>query len=159
MKHKKIEVGDVFSRLTVLEKLSGGKNTKWICLCICKSKIQVTTSDLNSKNSSSCGCFNRERLIKQNTSHGMYGTRPYRIWAAIIRRCSNENYHQYHYYGGRGITYNPKWKDFICFWEDMKLTYADNLSIDRINNDGNYCKENCRWATAKEQASNKRSKF
>ena len=73
------------------------------------------------------------------------------------KRCCNKNTRQYHDYGGRGVTYDPKWETFEGFWEDMNVGYPDLLSLDRINPDGNYCIENCRWVTRDIQARNKRT--
>lgn len=80
--------------------------------------------------------------------------RPYSTWCGIKRRCNKSNSHDYSRYGGRGITYDKKWETFEGFWNDMGPGYSDNLEIDRIDNDGDYTKENCRWVTHKEQMSN-----
>lgn len=86
----------------------------------------------------------------------MSKTRPYKIWEGIIQRCTNKRNAVYKYYGGKGIGVCISWRNsFINFWEDMKEGYANDLSIDRIDNDGGYCKENCRWATLDEQERNK----
>jgi len=79
------------------------------------------------------------------------GSRPRRIWAGMKNRCKDKKLKNY---GGKGITYDPKWETFAGFWEDMHEGYADNLSIDRIDSNGNYCKANCRWATSKQQMAN-----
>ena len=89
--------------------------------------------------------------------HGMARTRFYRCWMRMRRRCSEVNDVSYKYYGGRGITVCDRWQDFQNFYADMFSTYSDVLSIDRIDNDGNYEPNNCRWATNAEQSSNKRS--
>lgn len=92
-----------------------------------------------------------------NTKHGMWQTRQYRIWVNMRTRCTNPKANNYHNYGGRGITYDPKWETFEGFWEDMQEGYSDELTLDRIDNDGNYCKENCKWITMKEQQNNRRN--
>jgi hypothetical protein len=86
--------------------------------------------------------------------HGMAGTRQYKIWAAMRQRCSNPKEESYAVYGGRGIKVCAEWATFIGFWSDMADGYAPNLTIDRIDNDGDYCKDNCRWATKTQQARN-----
>lgn len=89
--------------------------------------------------------------------HGMYGTRPYRIWSSMLTRCNNPKSKSYKDYGGRGIKVCKKWLSFMGFWEDVKKGYSDKLTIDRINNDGNYSKENCRWVTRTKQGNNKKN--
>jgi hypothetical protein len=79
-------------------------------------------------------------------------SRPYRIWTHLKRRCNDKNHKAY---GGRGISYDPNWNEFKSFWEDMRDGYADTLTIDRIDCDGNYTKENCRWATSVQQNRNR----
>ncbi len=96
--------------------------------------------------------------MDKRVKHGMYGTRIYRIWAAMKRRCLNPNYHEYHLYGGRGIKVCNEWLGFVEFYKwAMNNGYKDDLSIDRINQDGNYEPNNCRWETCKRQANNRRS--
>lgn len=83
------------------------------------------------------------------------GTRQYNIWKGIKKRCNNVKEEAYKNYGGRGITYDPKWETFIGFWEDMETRYSENLTIERKDVNGNYCKENCKWVTKVEQSRNK----
>lgn len=89
--------------------------------------------------------------------HGFFGTRQYGIWVSMKGRCKNRKADDYKYYGARGITYDKRWEKFENFWEDMKDGYSDNLTLDRINVNGNYEKANCRWITNLEQQSNKRN--
>ena len=88
--------------------------------------------------------------------HGMFGTRPYSIWRGMLNRCQREQNNNYKNYGGRGIKVCQKWRTFEGFWKDMEEGYAENLTIDRKNNNGNYNKNNCRWVTQSEQSRNTR---
>lgn len=115
--------------------------------CPCGKIFVVRLSNLR-RGQKSCGCK------KGNFKHGMKGTRPYRIWRNMKDRCTNPKNKDWHRYGGRGISYCPRWSEFKKFWDDMHNGYSKDLTIDRIDNDGNYCKDNCRWSTLLEQAAN-----
>ncbi len=93
-----------------------------------------------------------------NYKHGMRGTRFYKIWAGMKKRCDNPDAVNYKNYGGRGITYDPKWSIFENFKVDMFSTYEDSLTLERINNSGNYCKANCEWVSKARQSRNQRKR-
>lgn len=152
MSSRKNLVGQVFGRWLVLSfsHLSKTGAGYWNCQCSCGELKKCRSGHLISKVSQSCGCLRTE----QKTKHSMCNTTEYHIWEAIKHRCLNKNDLNYRHYGGRGITICEQWMDFIGFYEDMGNRPTKSHSIDRINNDGNYEKNNCRWATRKEQMSN-----
>jgi len=158
---KKLDLaGKTFGRLTAIEETDQRKNGKvvWLCSCDCGNEILVRGSDLTSFHARSCGCYKRERAIETNQTHGEAGnnrTRLYSVWATMIRRCSDKTQKNY---GGRGIKVCPEWKDFILFrdWAVNHPTYEEGKQIDRIDNDGDYTPENCRWVTHKDNLRNTR---
>lgn len=151
-------VGEKFGRLSVVEKshLRDGGKVMWVCVCDCGSTKVVRGTHLTLGKTTSCGCLRHENFLNRIKTHGMSGSRPYRIWRDMINRCHYEAYPGRHLYGGRGISVCERWrKSFEAFISDMGIP-ENHLSIDRINYDGNYEPGNCRWATAKEQAQNRR---
>lgn len=130
----------------------------WLCLCDCGNETIAKATQLVKGSKKSCGCRKSISTIKRNFVHGHTHTRLYRIWSLMKDRCNNINTHAYVNYGGRGITVCDEWLSFEPFYEwAMNNGYTQDLSIDRINNNGNYEPSNCRWATVLEQATNKRT--
>lgn len=148
--------GKKFGKLYVVEidKNPSNKRIKWICLCDCGKITSVASHQLVSGNTKSCGCI---RYETKNQTHGMRHTRIYEIWCGIKKRCYNKNDKNYPKYGGRGISVCEEWKnDFSIFFSwAISHGYKDNLTIDRINNNGNYEPNNCRWITHAEQQRNR----
>lgn len=149
MMKKEIKIGDVFTWLTVTDieyGVRGGKT--FVCECKCGNVIKLEKDRLVKGHNKSCGCKLRK--------HNMASSRIYGIWQNMKKRCQNENATFYEEYGGRGIKVCDKWQTFEGFYEDMKEGYADNLTLDRKDVDGDYTKENCRWVTIKKQMNNMR---
>ena len=153
-----------FHRLTVVGFSSViNRKAQWDCLCECGEKATVASTNLLTNTTKSCGCLNREtslnniKGVTKPPTHGMYGTPTYYSWAAMHTRCTNPNRDNYKYYGGRGIKVCERWDSFESFYEDMGKR-PESKTIDRIDNDGDYTLDNCKWSTHKEQINNRRKR-
>ena len=153
-----------FGRLTVIKRnrdkfIGKRKYVMWLCKCDCGNVVTVYATHLQQGRCKSCGCLKREKLIKRNTTHGLSNTRLYQIYADMKDRCYNQNNSCYKDYGGRGIVVCNEWLNSFRNFYDWSIAngYKKSLTIDRIDVDGDYTSDNCRWSIQVEQQNNKRN--
>lgn len=154
-------IGRRFGRLIVTkhwkrEKRGTKMRTFWLCDCDCKEEVWVCRDALIGNATKSCGCWNIDAIIRRNTKHGLRHRPEYKVWIDMKQRCTNPKNKDWRSYGCRGITVSKEWLKFENFFKDMGPR-PKNRTLDRINNELGYSKENCRWSTAKQQANNKRT--
>lgn len=150
--------GKKFGRLTAIEPIGKTKNraTIWACRCDCGQSVSILRSNLLNGFSQSCGCLQKELLSKRIRTHGMTDTRLYYVWRQMKDRCYRPKNSHYYCYGAKNIAVCDEWRsDFKTFYDwAMSHGYEEGLTLDRIDNDGNYCPENCRWVPYIKQMQN-----
>lgn len=152
-------IGKTLGRLTVMQEYGRSKSgdVLWECQCACGKRTVVRGSQLKRGVVKSCGCLRKLWPLAHFKKHGLIHTKEYNAWEGMKQRCNNANSKSYYNYGGRGIRVCDKWANsFMAFLSDVGRCPAPGLSIDRINNNGNYEPGNVRWATATEQSRNNR---
>ncbi len=159
----KDETGKRYGQLTVIEQAPPPEHVKrkdtayWRCRCDCGNTVIVVGVSLREGNTASCGCLQRATAVATMTTHGMYKSTEYQSWQGMKERCYNPANRSYPNYGGRGIAVCDRWRDsFVAFFEDMGPKPSPTHSLDRIDGNGDYRPDNCRWATREQQQNNLR---
>ena len=151
-----VRVGQVFGRLETVSKVTTSKGQRWICKCACGKECVVQGHSLNIGETRSCGCLRVDVSRERSTKHGGRRTKLYEVWAAMLQRCSNPNVPRNRDWHGKGIRVCVEWHEFAPFRQWAQTNgYREGLQIDRIDNDGHYTHENCRWVTGSVNCNNK----
>jgi len=152
-----MKAGEKYGRLTAIKETRKNHNylAYWLFKCDCGNEKELRANSVKAGEIKSCGCLQKEVSKKNLTTHGGSYTNTYKTWQKMRARCLNKNDKHYYNYGGRGITICERWNDFANFLEDMGER-KEGMSLDRIDSEKGYCKENCRWATKIEQQNNRR---
>lgn len=151
--------GKRYTRLLVIRRMPNDSRgrTRWLCRCDCGKEITAYAYSLKSGHTKSCGCYSHDLFVKNNTKHNAKHSRLYDIWCHMKERCYYPPYEHYDRYGGRGIKVCNEWEQDFSAFQTWALAngYSEHLTIDRINNDGNYEPANCRWISIQRQERNR----
>ena len=148
-----VNKGSVYGKLTVLSEYEGRDKIRkhWVCQCSCGKSVIAKDNSLKTGNTKSCGCASAEANTKNTAEDNKLRS----IWYNMKRRCDNKDNDFYPNYGGRGITYDSSWEDFDNFKKDMEAGFSVGMSLERVDVNKGYCKDNCSWIDIKDQAKNR----
>lgn len=158
-KRIEVKVGKEYGRLSIIKEVEQKKNRRrFLCQCDCGNIKTIDLSKLRTGNTKSCGCLQSESRSISSRTHGLCHHPLYSVWASMKARCYNKNLPTYHCYGGRQIAICEEWLEFVPFYEwAMGHGYRKGLTIERVENSGNYEPDNCTWIPPEQQARNKRT--